>query len=157
MSAETDVAVAWIKTWNASTGLQRAVPGGLVSDLAPESRPLASSTERTTPYAELTVEPGPEKLYDSSGDYIDVEKVTLTVWGTGKQALGNVLSAVHALYDSKPNQPSALDFSGAPAVKAHMRTLPVSDQQTEDATRKQGEAYRKAVAVFEVQCHRSEG
>lgn len=153
MSADTDVAAAWVSRWKSSAALDVAVPGGITSDRLTEGRPLASLPERLTPYAELQVTKGKDPEYVSSGDFIDYRKVTVTIFGVGKESLGGVVSAARHVFDS----PAPLDFSHAPAVTGHMRTQPLGDTEAPDENRKQGEDLRKAVLEWVVWTHRSAG
>ena len=57
MSAETDVAQAWIALWQATATLTSAVPGGIYSDQVSQAQAKwEGQSPRLLPYAILTIE-----------------------------------------------------------------------------------------------------
>lgn len=151
MSADADVARAWVNRWDAAD-LSTYVPGGLVSDRLSETQGLPSQGKRPNPYARLLVAKGKDPEYVSGGEYIDYRKVTVEVYGVGKQAVGTVVSAVRGAFDRQ-----ALHFDHEPRVVSHMMTFPLGDSEEPDETEREGEDIRKAVLEWMVTTHRTGG
>lgn len=94
MSVETDLVKAIRSLWNATPALVAAVPGGLTTDLADDV------PGRPVPYAILgvTVETRQRPL-TMRGVALDLRRVTVDLYGLGKEALGQIVSQIHATFD----------------------------------------------------------
>lgn len=149
MSADTDVSRAWLARWNDGSAEAQAVrgliPGGVAADRL--------TKREASPYAELTTSTHRPPEYSSGGTYIDYRKAVVTVWGVGREAVGEVVSALRALFDS----PSPLDFGFSAAVVAHLRTQPLGEADQVDERQKAGDDVRRVEVPWVVWCHRRSG
>lgn len=149
MSADTDVSRAWLARWNGASpealAVQDLVKGGVAAGRLPA--PGAS------PYAELSTETHKPPQFVTGGAHVDYRKVTVTLFGVGREAVGRVVSALRALFDS----PAALDFGFSAAVVAHLRTEPLGETDAVDDRQKSGDDVRKVTVPWVVWTHRSRG
>jgi len=94
VSVETDLVKALRALWNATPFLTSAVPGGLTTDLA------ADDPSRGLPYAILQVQLERQQRPLTHGHaFLDFRRVIVDLYGNGKEALGQIVSTVHATFD----------------------------------------------------------
>ena len=95
MSVETDLVKAWRTLWNATPAIASAVPGGLTTDFA------ADDPTRALPYAILSVTlERAQRPLTHRGAFLDFRRVVVDLYGTGKESLGSIVSAIHAAFDN---------------------------------------------------------
>jgi len=99
VSAETDVAAAFVAKWNATPALTSAVPGGLYSDQVSQAQARTTEAPRALPYAILTVTQARPPRFGHRF-WTDYRTVTLEIYGAnGKMDLGQLVSLAHAAFD----------------------------------------------------------
>ena len=109
------------------------------------------------PYATFMVkqDPGRKNDYTSGADYIDYRRVSLQVFGVGKEAIGDVVSLVHNTFRSTRANIAALAI---PNTVAHVRTELVTEEiMTDETGPVQSEDIQRATFEFTVWSHRNEG
>jgi hypothetical protein len=137
-----DVAQAIKTKWDATPAITSAVPGGL------HEGPLDAASAVVAPWATLSVKQGPrENLYSSSGDWIDYEEVTITIYGIGFKATGDVVGICKTgLETGTLTVPNGI----------WMRTevLPGWTNEKDADGKKSGQDHRKATLRYCVWSHR---
>ena len=89
MSADVDLAKAIMARWSSSAAVTSQVPGGLQTDMLTGDQDAAHAFEnKERPYAKLELAMDRDPEFSSGGDRIEFHKVTLTVWGLGRESMG---------------------------------------------------------------------
>lgn len=150
MSATTDVATAIVNKFNSTGALLAAVPGGITAD---RDRSPSDGSAKSKPYLTFTVVQARPRQQSTCGDYVDFRLVVMTVHGTDKDELGEVVTLLHTTYDS----PAVLDFSFSPKVVGHLRTEPLDEEDAIERGKYLGLDFRNANIAFVVWTHRTGG
>ena len=152
MSAETDVAVAFVAKWNATPALGSAVPGGLYADQVSQAQARPSEAPRPVPYAILTVTQARPPRFGHRF-WTDYRTVTLEVYGhNGKVDLGQLVSLAHATFDF----PAKLPIAGPDGWHAWTE-LGLDDDEAPSPQKRHGQYARVARIRWTVATERIRG
>lgn len=149
MSADVDLAEAIQTRWAASANLTTSVPGGLQCDMltGDQDASLAMGSLEQ-PYAKLEITQPKAPEYSSRGDRVEDYAVTISVWGKGRSALGDVASLVGGVIEVMPW--TVANTEAVMAIYAQGGVGIVRDEQTTKA----GERLLKATIPYLFRLHR---
>jgi hypothetical protein len=142
-NALADDGKAIVDKFAAIASIATLVPGGLHE--GPLDPPAAQ------PYATYTVKQGPRpNEYTSSGDWINYSEVTITLFGIGAKAVGDVAGSVQAGIET-----GSLTISNADWMRTERLPGEINEAVTTpgDGT-KSGEEYRRCLWRYCIWSHR---
>jgi hypothetical protein len=143
VSAEVDLARAWKDRWEAA-GLDAQVPGKLTADEASQGQALPGDEARPLPYAVLKVEPLRKRF--AQRHWSEWHRVTVELYGTGKVAVGVLVSLINATFAC----PEKLSFAGINANRVHAHTETDDDDEEPTGEKRRGQHVRQAKISFRV-------
>jgi len=152
MSADVDLAKAIMTRWSASAAVTSQVPGGLQTDMLTGDQDASRAFEsKERPYAKLELAMDRDPEFSSSGDRIEFHKVTITVWGLGRESMGPVVSAIRtAMGEDAPSGWTVNNTKAVMAIYPMSGMGMVREEQTKD-----GERLIRATIPYAFWLHRS--
>jgi hypothetical protein len=148
VSVDQDMEAGFLARFMATPPLLAAVPGGMWAGRIPAE--MADDTARPMPYAQVKSDKGQDAEYyaavETGDTYLDFRLVTVTIWGVGKAALGEVMRKAEAAYDWKI----------FPVPHSTLKSVqPLGPRTEEETAKRRGEDVWKGILQYRVTVQRT--